>query len=54
MPVNYKTIRRKVEHDKNPQPTKMHQNCTEGHVNNIPTMQLFIGISRNTQSKFNM
>ena len=22
-----------------------------GHVNNIPTMQLFIGISRNTQSK---
>ena len=22
-----------------------------GHVNNIPTMQFFIGISRNTQSK---
>ena len=24
-----------------------------GHVNNIPTIQFFIGISRNTQSKSN-
>mgnify|MGYP001801283614 CR=1 FL=1 len=25
-----------------------------GHVKNVPTMQLFTGISRNTQSKSNM
>ena len=33
---------------------KMQRCISIEHVNNIPTMQYFIGISRNTQSKFYM
>ena len=39
--------------DKKFQTTPFHkvQSCILGHVNNIPTMQFFTAISRNTSSK---